>query len=368
MLEFIDAKFYKSADSFTCISNPSISLSPSQINDEYCDCPDGSDEPGTAACTYLSDLSPPQPIAGKPNTSLGLPGFYCKNKGHIPGYISHTYVNDGVCDYDICCDGSDEWSGVGGVKCEDKCKEIGKEWKRLDDIKQKSTRNAMKKKVELVNEAQALRAGVEISIGKLENEIKTLEIKASDLKKKYEDIERRERGKVVKTGEGKQSKVTILASLAKARVEELRGTLINVVGKRDALKEKVKELEAILSTFKEEYNPNFNDEGVKRAVKSWEDYAASKDASGEADDSAIDRDIEEMSKPDSESEGINWAEWETEEESDVEARMYPCQTSPNLTNLCTKFINLRSTSPSLFVLGHIKRSPTSELCSLKMVF
>jgi protein kinase C substrate 80K-H len=85
-------------------------------------------------------------------------------------------------------------------------------------------------------------------------------------------------------------------------------------------REKVKELERILTTFKEEYNPNFNDEGVKRAAKAWEDYAAKRD-SGDADIAAADRDIEEISKPDSDSEGINWAEWETEEEeSDVDVR------------------------------------------------
>lgn len=230
-----------------------------------------------------------------------------------------------MCDYDLCCDGSDEWASVGGVKCEDKCKEIGKEWKRLDDIKQKSTAAAKKKNAELVKEAQTLRAGVEMSIGRLELEISTLGSKAADLKKKYDEVERRERGKVVKTGPGKTSKVTILASLAKNRVEELRKSLVNVVGKRNALKEKVTELEAILAQFKEEYNPNFNDEGVKRAVKAWEDYAANKDAVGESDDSAAERDMEEISKPDSETDGINWAEWETEEEdeSDVEARKLP---------------------------------------------
>ncbi len=290
------------------------------MNDDYCDCPDGSDEPGTAACTYLSALSPPQPVVGSPNTTLALPGFYCKNKGHIPNYISHTYVNDGVCDYELCCDGSDEWAGVGSVKCEDKCKEIGKEWRRLDEIRQKSARNALKKKIELVNEAQALRAGVELRINSLQVEIKEQEKRVDQLKRKYEEVERSERGKVVKS-QGKGSKVTILAGLAKQRVEELRDALIGVVSQRDALREKVKELEAILSTFKEEYNPNFNDEGVKRAVKSWEDYAATKDDAGESDNSANDRDIEEISKPDSETDGINWVEFETEEETDVDARM-----------------------------------------------
>ena len=275
----------------------------------------------------------------------------------MPGYIPHTYVNDGVCDYEVCCDGSDEWAGAGGVKCEDKCKDIGKEFKKLDEIRQKSARAALKKKEELIKEAQALRAGVEMSITRLEAEIKAQEIKAEELKKKYEDVERRERGKVV-TSKGKGSKVTVLAGLAKQRVEELREALVGVIGKRDALKAKVKELEGILSTFKEEYNPNFNDEGVKRAVQAWENYAANKDPAGE-DTSAEDRDIEDISKPDTETEGINWAEYETEEESDVDVRKF-FNSIINSTNANL----LKSTSskniylgPS--ALGSIRRSSIS---------
>lgn len=59
------------------------------VNDDYCDCPDGSDEPLTSACSNVD--------------------FKCKN-GHIIGHpdrmhISSGRVNDGICD---CCDGSDE--------------------------------------------------------------------------------------------------------------------------------------------------------------------------------------------------------------------------------------------------------------------
>lgn len=62
-------------------------------------------------------------------------------------------VNDGVCDYDLCCDGSDEWAHVGGVKCEDRCKEIGKVWRKNDEQRKKSLGAAGKKRKELVAEA-----------------------------------------------------------------------------------------------------------------------------------------------------------------------------------------------------------------------
>lgn len=69
------------------------------INDQFCDCFDGSDEPGTSACSHLLGVSLK---------------FYCPNKGHIPQRIFVSRVDDGICD---CCDGSDE------TKCPNTCEQ-----------------------------------------------------------------------------------------------------------------------------------------------------------------------------------------------------------------------------------------------------
>jgi Glucosidase II beta subunit-like len=54
---FLVARYYKSPDSFTCINNPSIQISASNVNDDVCDCPDGSDEVqwliGIAGCMLI---------------------------------------------------------------------------------------------------------------------------------------------------------------------------------------------------------------------------------------------------------------------------------------------------------------------------
>jgi Chromosome segregation ATPases len=218
------------------------------------------------------------------------------------------YVNDGVCDYELCCDGSDEYAHAGGVQCENRCAAIGKEYRRLEEERRRSKERSIKKRRALAKEAGELRRKVEAKIVSLKDEIKKLEVKQEELQRKLEETEKAERARVAKP-EGPKGKLGVLLSLAKSRVSELRNALDKVLDQRDDLRDRVEQLEDILTKLKEEYNPNYNDEGVKAAVKSWEDYAANQEH--EKAQEISDAEIMELLKEDGETSGINWTEFET---------------------------------------------------------
>lgn len=230
-------------------------------------------------------------------------------------YVPFMYVNDGVCDYDLCCDGSEEFARVNGVKCENKCASIGKEYRRIEAEKRAKMERAGNKRKEMVRQATELRAAVEVHLTELVGEVARLEAKREQLEKAHARAVAEDRGKVVR-GEGQGGKLGVLVNVAKGRVTELRNTLSNVVNQRDDLRREADELREILRKLKDEYNPNFNDEGVKAAVKSYEEYAA-REAADTADD-IPDSEIGEVLKEDSETTGVNWQAFDELEADDTQ--------------------------------------------------
>ncbi|KAJ3384871.1 hypothetical protein HDU92_003344 [Lobulomyces angularis] len=119
-----------------------------EINDDYCDCINGEDEPGTSACLNSK--------------------FYCLNKNHIPIYISSSKVNDGVCDEE-CCDGSDEYNGF--VTCPNTCKQAAVEYNRDKKKELEMKQVAMKTKLEYVNFHKTEKKRRELELKKLQSQI-----------------------------------------------------------------------------------------------------------------------------------------------------------------------------------------------------
>lgn len=212
---------------------------------------------------------------------------------------------------------------MGGHKCEDKCKEIGKEWRKADEARQKNLGSAIKKKREMVAEAQRLRKEVEDAVKDLGSIIQGIEVKLIAGESELADLERKEKGRVIRKEVAKTGKIAVLTSLAKQRTSELRENLRRVKEQRDDSHSRLQELEALLSTFKEDYNPNFNDEGVKRAVRAWDDYAA-RDKKPDFNP-AEDRDVETMLKPDEEN-GLKWDEFDDEPQDEMDV----CKSGPQL--------------------------------------
>lgn len=137
-----------------------------QINDDYCDCPDGSDEPGTSACPH------------------GV--FHCVNQGHRSQDLPSSRVNDGICD---CCDGSDEYQTG---QCSNSCDELGRAEREQRKSQAEMLKKGAAKRSEMVARGQQLKAERESRRRELEQrrqEQEALKKEKEELKEQAESLE-----------------------------------------------------------------------------------------------------------------------------------------------------------------------------------
>ncbi|KAJ0177834.1 hypothetical protein K1T71_006707 [Dendrolimus kikuchii] len=175
------ASLYSPTKDFTCFDG-TATIPFSYVNDDYCDCFDGSDEPGTSAC--LNGV------------------FHCTNAGHRPQNLPSSRVTDGVCD---CCDGTDEYATP--ELCPNTCEELGKEARaeaqRLAELYKAGSRLRLefiekgnKKRTEMAEQLSQLEKDkAEAEKIRAEKEVlkKELEDKENEALKVYREEEEQER-------------------------------------------------------------------------------------------------------------------------------------------------------------------------------
>uniref|UniRef100_A0A7I4Y8V0 Glucosidase 2 subunit beta n=2 Tax=Haemonchus contortus TaxID=6289 RepID=A0A7I4Y8V0_HAECO len=159
------AALYKRSFEFMCLDG-SKSIPYDSVNDDYCDCDDGSDEPGTSACPDMK--------------------FHCANKGHIPKDIPSSRVDDTICD---CCDGSDEF--LSKVECPNICDELGQKTREESKKQAEIARKGFAARKVLAMEGQKLRdEKVQAAAPLKEEREKLLPTREELLKKKNTAVER----------------------------------------------------------------------------------------------------------------------------------------------------------------------------------
>lgn len=161
-----------SSETFKCDGNTKT-ISIKEVNDEFCDCKDGSDEPGTNAC------------------HIGT--FYCHNKGYKPLYLPSSRVEDGICD---CCDGSDETMGR-RVTCHNTCDQMAAQEKDMLKGLQTIFNKGFEIRSQLINKIQT----------KLETDIKDPEAVQSEIQSKTSSLEKLESNEKMISDKNKEEEI-----------------------------------------------------------------------------------------------------------------------------------------------------------------
>uniref|UniRef100_A0A3B4U897 Glucosidase 2 subunit beta n=1 Tax=Seriola dumerili TaxID=41447 RepID=A0A3B4U897_SERDU len=157
-------RFYRERKSFLCIDGSKI-IPFEQVNDDYCDCEDGSDEPGTSACPR-----------GR---------FYCTNLGFRPHYIPSSRVNDGICD---CCDASDEYNSH--AHCQNTCWNLGQRERAYVEGQMRTLDEGLRVKQQLIEEGVLLWREKQAQLRELQQVAEDLQIKLEEHRRKKHEADR----------------------------------------------------------------------------------------------------------------------------------------------------------------------------------
>jgi len=141
---------FKHAVSFTCFDGSATLASFDAVNDDYCDCRDGSDEPGTGACSHLA--KPSAKMAAKFSCSWNITENLTASDARLR-QLSLSAVNDGICD---CCGGEDEYNGE--VVCRDTCAEAAAE----ESLHEKERLEGSKAREAYVEQAKGLKGSEQL--------------------------------------------------------------------------------------------------------------------------------------------------------------------------------------------------------------
>ncbi|KAI8920552.1 glucosidase II beta subunit-like-domain-containing protein [Entophlyctis helioformis] len=245
-------RHYARSDSFACLDKSAV-LPASAVNDDYCDCADGSDEPGTSACERGS--------------------FYCSNAGHVGLSIASSRVNDGLCDPE-CCDGSDEYAS--GVDCPNTCEAVAAVLKKQREEQDTLLREGAKRKQKLIDFAAGNKDVRRQDMDRLTTQLSLAKDRVNRLNDVKNQAEKYEADKAAESARKKRSQCPSKLKSYKEKYAAAKTTAKSIQAKFVALADAVRALNDL--------DDNVKDLAVVRdAIAAIDNHALASDEAGDLD-------------------------------------------------------------------------------------